>query len=210
MNNYELADMQTWPRRELFEFFSAASQPFYSVTYRLDVTKLCEFARREGVSFYLALTYLVTSAINSVEAFKYFLADGKLARLTERIPSFTDKKEDSELFHIVTMPAEGSILDFCRAAKEKSSRQTEFIDMSSEGDDLLFISSLPWLDITALTNERNFDPDDAVPRIAWGKFVEENGRKVLGMSVEVNHRFIDGTHIGKFNDELCRLINELN
>lgn len=35
--------------------------------------------------------------------------------------------------------------------------------------------------------------------MAWGKFVDDgSGRKVLGMSLEVNHRFIDGYHISQF------------
>ena len=63
--------------------------------------------------------------------------------------------------------------------------------------------------MTGLTNERNQDADDAVPRIAWGKYVEENGRWTLGMSLEVNHRFIDGLHIGQFVKELEKNMEEL-
>ena len=74
---------------------------------------------------------------------------------------------------------------------------------------MIFFSCLPWLDLTALTNERDLDPDDAVPRIAWGKYVEENGRLMLGLSIEVNHRFIDGLHIGQFARELEKSIAEL-
>ena len=74
---------------------------------------------------------------------------------------------------------------------------------------MIFFSCLPWLDVTSLTNERNLDPDDAVPRIAWGKFVQENGRWMLGMSLEVNHRFIDGVHIGQFAKELEKLMEAL-
>lgn len=71
--------------------------------------------------------------------------------------------------------------------------------MSMEGKNLIFISCLPWLDITSLSHERTFDPDDAIPRVAWGRFVDDgSGRKELGMSLEVNHRFIDGYHISQF------------
>ena len=65
------------------------------------------------------------------------------------------------------------------------------------------------MDVTGLTNERNLDPDDAIPRIAWGKYIDIDGRKHLHISLEVNHRFIDGVHIGKFNEALCRLIEAL-
>ena len=53
-----------------------------------------------------------------------------------------------------------------------------------------FAAPPPWLP---------FHPDDAIPRVAWGRFVDDgSGRKVLGMSLEVNHRFIDGYHISQF------------
>lgn len=48
-------DLAVWPRAELFRFFSAVSQPFYSVTFRVDVTNLHAYARAHGVSFYYAL-----------------------------------------------------------------------------------------------------------------------------------------------------------
>ena len=34
-------DIENWERREIYEFFSSVDQPFYSVTFLLDVTKLC-------------------------------------------------------------------------------------------------------------------------------------------------------------------------
>ncbi len=200
---------ESWPRKELFDFFSRMTDPFYSLCFRLDVTRLHAFCKVRGLSFYYALVWLSTKAINDTEAFSYAVRDGELIRLPERLPSFTDLKKGAERFHIVTMPAGDSLEDFCRAAKEKSAAQTELIDMSQEGDGLIYLSCLPWLDITALTNERIFDPDDSVPRLAWGKYAERDGRLTLGYAVEVNHRFIDGLHLGRFGERLQALIDEL-
>ena len=44
-------DMTTWPRAELFRFFSGVSQPFYSVTFRVDVTNLHDYTKARGISF---------------------------------------------------------------------------------------------------------------------------------------------------------------
>ncbi len=60
-----------------------------------------------------------------------------------------------------------------------------------------------------MTNERDFDPDDSVPRIAWGKYAEEGGRQRLQMSLELNHRFVDGLHIGRFYEILSKMIETL-
>ena len=205
----ETVDLASWPRRELFEFFSPISNPFYAVSFRLDVTKLRTFTRERGLSFYHSLIWLCTRALERVDAFSYAIADGQVVRLPGRRPSFTHLPKGSEQFRIVTLPCEGSLEDFCAAAKEKAEKQDFFIDLAGEGIDMIFFSCLPWLDVTGLTNERNQDPDDAIPRIAWGKFVEENGRWMLGMSLEVNHRFIDGLHIGQFVKELEKLMEEL-
>lgn len=202
-------DLASWPRREIFEFFSPISNPFYAVSFRLDVTKLRAFTKTRGLSFYHSLIWLCTRAMAQVEAFSYAVADGQVVRLSSRRPSFTHLPKGSEQFQIVTLPCEGSLEDFCAAAKEKAEAQDFFIDLKGEGIDMIFFSCLPWLDVTGLTNERELDRDDAVPRIAWGKFVEENGRWMLGMSLEVNHRFIDGLHIGLFVKELEKLMEEL-
>ena len=202
-------DPESWPRREIFAFFSGISNPFYAVTFRLDVTALRRYTKERGLSFYHSMIWLCTRALGRVEAFSYALREGQLVRLESRRPSFTHLKPGSESFQIVTLPCEGSLEDFCAAAGEKAEEQDFFIDFAGEGIDMIFLSCLPWLDLTALTNERDLDPDDAIPRIAWGKYVEENGRLMLGLSVEVNHRFIDGLHIGQFARELERMIGEL-
>lgn len=204
-------DYENWPRREIFEFFSAISQPFYSVTFRVDVTRLYDYVKPRGLSFYYALIWLCTRAMNSVGAFRVAIEGGEPVLLDKRAPSFTDMKPGAESFHIVTMPAEmGALEEFCRAAAEKSRSQQSFIDPAAESGELIYFSCLPWVDITALTNERDFDKDDSTPRVAWGRYTEENGRKTLGLSLEVNHRLIDGLHIGRFAQELERLISELN
>lgn len=202
-------DPNTWSRREIFDFFSKISNPFYSVTFNVDVTEVYAYAKRSGLSFYYALVYLVTKAVNSVEAFRYGIVDGELVLFDERSPSFTDLKKGSESFHIVTMPCEGNIAEFCQEAKRRSAEQTTFLSTDKESADLIYFSCLPWVELTALTNERDFDPDDAIPRISWGKFHERDGRKILGISLELNHRFTDGVHIGKFADALENLIKQL-
>ena len=109
-------DRSTWPRAEKFGFFSAVSQPFYSVTFRVDVTNLHAYTKQRGLSFYYALVYLATNAVNAVENFRYTIRDGEVYLLDERIPSFTDLKPGSEDFHIVTLPQEETLEQFCAAA----------------------------------------------------------------------------------------------
>ena len=201
-------DRENWPRREIFDFMSGIQDPFYAVTFTQDVTKLYGYTKAHGLSFYHALTYLVSKAVNSVENFRYDVDGDKVVLLDERVPSFTELRRETELFCFVNVRASGTMEEFCAEAAEKTAAQTTLFG-EEDTRDLLFISCLPWVELTSLTNEGMTDPDDCIPRISWGKWHDEGGRKTLGICLEVNHRFIDGVHIGKFAQELTRLIEEL-
>ena len=206
-------DMSTWERKEIYEFFSRVSDPFYMVSFIVDVTELREFTKRHHCSFYYSLGFLCTKAMSSVENFLYVCRDDEVYKIDERLPSFTDRKPDSELFHIVNLPMGEDLLSFCEAARETSRNQKSFLDFSQESDSLAYFTCVPTLRLTALTNE--FDifasgfASDSVPRIAWGKYTEHQGRWELTLSMEVNHRFIDGIHIEKFAAALECLIEGL-
>lgn len=202
-------NMATWPRKEIFDFFSLTSKPFFSVTFRQDVAPAYRFAKARGLSFYYCMVWLVTEAINRVEAFRYTISEGKVMLLPRREPSFTDTKPGAEYFHICTMDIVGGIETFCAEAKDKSKNQSGFISYSDERPNLVYLSCLPWLDMTGLTNEGELGRDDCIPRISWGKFIHEGEKLMLGISVEVNHRFVDGADIGKFSEELEKLMAEL-
>ena len=201
------------PGKEIFDFFSHASNPYYMVTFRIDVAPLYAYVKEHHLSFYYSLVYLCTQAINEVDAFRYTIRGTQVFYLDPRIPSFTDLKKDSEYFHIVTMPTINSLAEFNAEARKRSAAQQFFLDTAQETDRVIYFSCLPWLDLTALTNERDFSsPDsknDSIPRIAWGKYVPNGDRLELGISIEVNHRLIDGLHIGQFAQRLEKLIGEL-
>ena len=206
-------DINTWDRKEIFKHYQNVTHPFYMVTFKIDVTLLIKYTHQYSLSFYKALIYLCTTAINRVPAFLKVIKDNKVYEIEKRNPSFTDLHSDSEAFYIVTMEIENSMNEWIQKATQVSNEQKIFIDYEKECGELIYYSCLPWLNLTALTNERDEnDPcfkDDSIPRISWGKYVEENGRYMLGISLEVNHRLIDGIHIGKFVYELEKSIEEL-
>lgn len=198
----QILDKETWPRKEIYEFFSRIDYPFYSVTLPLDVTNIRAFARAQGLSFYHLLIWACTKALNRLPAFRLRIRGEDLVLLDGADPSFTSMRPGEEVFQIITLPWEADPRAFCAHAGEKSARQTTLLDQAAETDELIYFSCTPWFDFTALTNEHNFDRDDSVPRLAWGKYYEEGGRLWVHLSVEVNHRLIDGVHLGQLKQAL--------
>ena len=78
-------------------------------------------------------------------------------------------------------------------------------DARSEGkfqpepaDDAIHFTVLPWASFTSFSHARNWGREDSVPKIAFGKFTEENQRTKLPISVEVHHALMDGLHVGRY------------
>lgn len=195
----EIIERATWKREEHYRFFAPMSHPFYSLTFPVDVTTLRQYVKGRGLSFYAAMVFLVTKAMEDVEEFRLRDRQGVIVRHDRLIPSFTDLKPGSELFQIVTLEAGDDLADFCRRAKAKAAAQSEFIMSGDwEEDQLIYFTCLPWFPLTALTNERDVDPSDTIPRVSWGRWEERDGRTILGLSLELNHRLLDGYHVGQF------------
>ena len=203
-------DKAAWPRSAHYDFFSGMSDPFYALTFPVDITPLRAWCRARGLSFYMAMVYGVTKAMERVDAFLYKDRNGVIVKHDRLIPSFTDLRPGSDLFYIVTVEAGEDPEEFCRRAKARSAEQTGFIPSGGWAEDeLVYFTCLPWFPLTALKNEKDVNPSDSVPRAAWGRWEEEGSRTRLLLSLELNHRLLDGVHVGKFFDALNEWMKQL-
>ena len=190
-------DMETWPRKDAYRLFSRGYQPFFAVTTPLDVTELYGFTKKEGLSFYRAMVYIVSRAMNELEPFRLRIRRDGVAVCKTVSPSYTTAGRDGAfgITDVEYLPGE-SMADFCRRALEKEARQRETMVIEDEvRDDLIFLSSVPWFVTTAVTQEMPTDPDDSFPRVLWDRIHEERGRKLVNFTVQLNHRLLDGSHV---------------
>lgn len=195
----ETIDRNTWLREEHYRFFASMSHPFYSLTFPVNVTALRHYIKEKGLSFYAAMVFLVTKAMEDIKEFRLRDREGVIVRHERLIPSFTDLKPGSELFQIITIETGEDLADFCARAKAQAAGQSEFLTAGPwDEDQLVYFSCLPWFPLTAVTNERDVNPSDTIPRVTWGRWVERDGQTMLSLSMELNHRLLDGYHVGQF------------
>ena len=57
-------DLQTWPRGQMFYYFSQMAPTGYSLTVPVDVTDLRNTLKQAGVKFFPAYLWLVTKNLN--------------------------------------------------------------------------------------------------------------------------------------------------
>lgn len=203
-------DQNKWERKEHFDFFSSNSLPLYDITTQIDVTHFYHYAKRNEISFYYGLVYATTKIINRIENFRYKIRDNEVVLLDYLIPSFTDLKANSELFHIMTLDFEGTMKEFSDEAKKVSAAQQMYFPKSEYPQDTMIqFSCLPWFSFTNLGNELSLDRDDSIPKVIWGKFEKHGNHLLLPYSVQVNHRLIDGIHLGKLINQLQQYLDLL-
>lgn len=202
-------DLDAWPRRDAYRLFSRGYLPYFAVTTPLDVTELCRFTKREGLSFYRAMVYSVTRAMNELEPFRLRIRPEGIAVRETVSPSYTTAGRDGT-FGIVGVdyvPGE-TMADFCRRAREVEAAQAEGMLVEDDvRDDLIFISSVPWFVTTAVLQEQPTDPDDSFPRVLWDKIHEEHGRLLVNFTLQLNHRLLDGSHVRDLLQRMSELMS---
>ncbi|MCR5130218.1 MAG: hypothetical protein K6C10_01985 [Prevotella sp.] len=208
-NDYQIFDTQHWERREIYEHFSQLKLPHYSVAANIDVTHLLRFKRENNCSFYLSLVYLVTEAMNGIENFRLRVKDGQVVLYDKIHTNFTHKRPEEEVFRFYTGALEGTLREYVEATSAAIAQQTTLFGGMGDIENVVYSTCIPNLDTTAICNPGMENPDDAIPRVNWGKYVLREGRWQLNMTICANHRFIDGYHIGLFFQQLQTLIDEL-
>lgn len=206
----EYLDIANWARRDLFEFFRGYDNPYFNICTRLDVTRLLALLNeRQSVNVSLAYHYCALRVANEIAPFRYRLKEGKVVvhdvingGTTVLLPneSFTfayfDYQEDFDRFVI---EAEHSI-------GQARTGNTPFLP--SPSDDKIHFTTLPWVSFTSFAHARNWGREDSVPKIAFGKFIRENARTLLPISVEVHHALMDGIHVGRYLSRLEEVLVE--
>ena len=205
----KLIDIESWNRKEHFNFFLKFSEPFFGVTVRVDCTKAYTKAKEKQVSFFLYYLYRALKTANKIDNFKYRIIDSQAyefetisASPTIDRPNGTfgfaymDYNENEEIFHQ-------------KALEEiKKVQNTNSLLPAVSSENVIHFSAIPWIDFTSISHARSFSHPDSCPKIWFGKMTETNGIKSMPISIHVHHALMDGYHVGQFIDQFQQLLNE--
>lgn len=203
-------DLASWSRREVFEFYRGFDKPYFNICTRLDVTNLVSLVRRRSdSSVSLAYHYFTLRVVNEIEPFRYRLRGDKVL-VHDVIHGGTTVLLPDETFTFAYFDYVQDFEEFIAEAGRsvRAARTGNQPFKSREGDDRIYFTTLPWISFTSFSHARNWQQEDSIPRIAFGKFTEENGRIFLPTSVEVHHALVDGLHVGRCVTRLEELLSE--
>lgn len=201
--NYKLISLETWNRRNVYEWFSKFPNPCYGIDAKIDVTDIVKFSKMNKSSFFTNFIFAVTKAINNSEEMKIRIVDNEIRIYDEIDPTYTVLKED-DTFENGKSKYFSDYKKFYDGVQKELERikNSRVILHAYNKDtyDVIYATCMPFLDYTSMTHPipTNNIESLSVPRICWSKYYLENERYLLNFNVTVSHALIDGYHLAKF------------
>jgi chloramphenicol O-acetyltransferase type A len=206
-----IIDVQSWNRKEHFEFFSSFDDPFFGIVSEIDCTKAYQNCKANQYSFFLYYLYQSLVAVNEIEEFRYRIDEGNVVCFDTISASSTIGREDGTFGYSNIHYAPTFDEFIVNANKEiEAVKKSSGIRLNDEAKrlDTIHYTSLPWFKLNSITHPRNFKYKDSVPKISFGKYYEQNGKKIMNVAINAHHGLMDGIHIGSYLKLYQKLMDE--
>lgn len=204
----QLLDIANWERKDQYQFFKQFDEPFFGVTVQVDVTKAYESAKEQNISFFLYYLYQSLVAANEVESFRYRIK-GEEIWIFDEIHASPTINRPNGTFGFAYFDYTTNFQQFQAQAQEEINKvqNTTGLIPALSGENVIHYSSVPWINFTGISHARAYSFPDSCPKISFGKMTEENGRRLMPMSVHVHHALMDGFHVAQYIDRFQELLN---
>ncbi|KLT63598.1 chloramphenicol acetyltransferase [Pedobacter sp. BMA] len=205
----EKIDINTWIRKDHFNFFNSFTEPFFGISVEVDCTSTYQEAKQKEQSFFLLYLYKSLQAANAIEPFRYRITNGEVWKYDQVHASATINRPNGT-FGFGYIDFNEDFNEFLAGAEKEIQQvqNTRGLIPSSSGENVIHYSALPWLDFKSLSHARNFSYQDSCPKISFGKVKDLDGRKIMTISIHVSHALMDGFHVSQFVDHYQALLNE--
>ena len=204
-----IIEMETWPRREHYNLFRTYNHPHFGMCANMDATRFFPYVKEHNYSFTASIAYLIARTANSIPEYRQRIRGEQVVEHEIVSPAFTILVND-DLFSFCTVKYFEEFPAFACEAEEVIAKVKAEIDLDtkSEGDDLLFMSPIPWVSFTSFNHPMQSHPSDSVPRFAWGKIFEEGAKLKMPLQSQGHHALMDGVHMGRFFETFQKLMDQ--
>ena len=201
-----IIDINTWERKENYEFFLGFQNPTISITSEVECAGAKARAKAAGESFFLHYLYAVLRAVNEIPEFRFRIdAEGRVVYF-DHVDMLTPiKVKENGRFFTIRLPWNTDFQTFYTTAKAISNDidpNGNPYDMEKVGGkdllDVILLSATPDLYFTSLTCTQEHRHGSNYPLMNAGKAILKEGKLVMPIAMTIHHGFIDGHHLSLF------------
>lgn len=200
-------DIETWERKENYNFFRNFVNPTISITSEVACDGAKTRAKAAGQSFFLHYLYAILNAANEVKEFRFrHDRDGKVVSYDEVDVLTPIKINENGDFYSVRIPYHKDFNTFYKEAQRiiesipaaSNPYSAEEQSPDTEEFDVILLSATPDLYFTSMTATQEFRHGSNYPLMNAGKAVTRGGELVMPIAMTVHHGFMDGHHFSLF------------
>lgn len=202
----EIIDIETWERRDTFNFFKGFINPIFSITAEVVCTGGYKRAKERGESFFVHYLYAILRGLNEIEQFRY-----RVEQATPNDPIVITKYDRVDTRTPITVNSDGRyvelyvpyIADFdtfytntTELIATINSESDPFGCIDENGLGVSCISAIPTLHFTGATQTlKSLGAVNMMPLINVGKMVEHEGERSMPIAISIHHGLADGKHM---------------
>ena len=201
-----IIDINTWERKENYEFFLGFQNPTISITSEVECAGAKARAKAAGESFFHHYLYAVLRAVNEIPEFRFRIdAEGRVVYF-DHVDMLTPiKVKENGRFFTIRLPWNTDFQTFYTTAKaiiNDIDPNGNPYDMEKVGGkdllDVILLSATPDLYFTSLTCTQEHRHGSNYPLMNAGKAILKEGKLVMPIAMTIHHGFIDGHHLSLF------------
>lgn len=200
-------DTEHWPRKEYFDHYFSDVPCTYSMTVKLDITRIKEKKQK----LYPAMLYYIATVVNQHSEFRTAINEnGELGVYGSMMPCYTVFHKDTESFSNLWTEYDSDFEKFCSMYENDMLRyggNAGFMGKPEAPQNCFTVSMIPWVTFEGFNLNLQKGYDYLIPIFTMGKYYQDNTKTMLPLAIQVHHAVCDGFHVCRFINELQELIN---
>lgn len=210
-----IIDIETWERKENFNFFRHFQNPQLSITSEVECGGAKRRAKEAHQSFFLHYLYAVLRAANEISELRYRIDPEGRVVLYDKIDILSPIKiKENGKFFTIRFPYHEDFDTFHQEARkiidsipeDGDPYAAENGEIASGDYGLILLSATPDLYFTSITGTQEKQSGNNYPLLNAGKAITKEGKLVMPIAMTIHHGFVDGHHLSLFYKKVEELL----
>ncbi|MGM0216660.1 CatA-like O-acetyltransferase [Enterococcus sp. AZ109] len=214
MSKFHEQLMTEWPRAESFYYYSQIAPTSYSITVKLNVTKLKDCVQQRGLKFFPAYLYAVSRVVSQIKELKMAVRDGTLGYWDYLNPVYPQFHPEDQTVSLLWTEYSSNLSEFYQRylsdTEEFGHDRGILTKKGVPPENAYVISCIPWFSFDSFSLQHHQLKDYYLPSFEAGKFIEQNGELYMPLSINAHHAATDGYQLKVFLKELQTLMDGAN
>lgn len=177
--SFKIINKETWDRKEYFEHYFSEVPCTYSMTVKLDITKI----KNSNKKIYPTMLYFITKVVNNHSEFRTaFNMDGELGVFDKMLPCYTVFNQDTETFTNIWTEYSDDYDAFCKSYEKDIKLFSSVKGMIAKPNiptNHFPVSMIPWTTFEGFNLNLQKGYNYLLPLFTMGKYSEINGQYLM-------------------------------